>query len=90
MIDATVQAGVKRVYYTSLTFGQTREGQIENSTRFAVVLAHSDTEQYLKASGLMYTIIREGIYAESWPLYVGVWRYNVLLNPLTRQINDQA
>ena len=35
--------------------------------------AHKDTEAYLKASGLGYTIIREGIYSESYPLYFGFW-----------------
>ena len=33
--------------------------------------AHIDTEAYLKESGLTYTVIREGIYNESWPLYFG-------------------
>ncbi|KAI0765715.1 hypothetical protein BD413DRAFT_165327 [Trametes elegans] len=33
--------------------------------------AHIDTETYLKESGLTYTIIREGLYSESWPLYFG-------------------
>ncbi|KZT63041.1 hypothetical protein DAEQUDRAFT_742149, partial [Daedalea quercina L-15889] len=35
--------------------------------------AHLDTEAYLKKSGLTYTIIREGIYSESYPLYFGFW-----------------
>ncbi|TFY52959.1 hypothetical protein EVJ58_g9720 [Rhodofomes roseus] len=35
--------------------------------------AHLDTEAYLKQSGLTYTIIREGIYSESYPLYFGYW-----------------
>ena len=35
--------------------------------------AHWDTEKYLKQSGLTYTIIREGIYSESYPLYFGFW-----------------
>ncbi len=35
--------------------------------------AHLDTERYLKESGLTYTILREGIYSESYPLYFGFW-----------------
>lgn len=38
--------------------------------------AHIDTERYLKESGLTYTIIREGIYSESWPLYFGFFDAN--------------
>lgn len=34
---------------------------------------HLATEAYLKQSGVTYTVIREGIYSESWPLYVGFW-----------------
>ena len=40
----------------------------------AVMQAHLATEKYLKESGLTYTIIREGIYSESWPLYFGYWK----------------
>ena len=35
--------------------------------------AHIDTERYLRESGLTYTILREGIYSESYPLYFGFW-----------------
>lgn len=53
------------MYYTSLMFG--------SDSQAAVMQAHLDTERYLKESGLTYTIIREGIYSESWPLYFGYW-----------------
>jgi len=62
-IDAAKRAGVKHVYYTSLAFGT---GSVA-----AVMQAHLDTERYLKESGLTYTILREGIYSESYPLYFG-------------------
>jgi uncharacterized protein YbjT (DUF2867 family) len=62
-IDAAKKAGVKHVFYTSLAF--------EPSGGAAVFAAHRDTEAYLKKSGLTYTIIREGIYSESYPLYFG-------------------
>ncbi|KAI9061383.1 NmrA-like family protein [Trametes sanguinea] len=62
-IDAAKRAGVKHVYYTSLAFA--------GDSVAAVMQAHIDTERYLKASGLTYTIIREGIYSESYPLYFG-------------------
>ncbi|KZV63593.1 NAD(P)-binding protein [Peniophora sp. CONT] len=62
-IDAAKAAGIKRVVYTSLAFG--------GDSKAAVMRAHLDTEAYLKASGLEYTIVREGLYAESFPLYFG-------------------
>jgi uncharacterized protein YbjT (DUF2867 family) len=65
-IDAARAAGVAHVFYTSLAFAA---GADTSATE--VMQAHLDTEAYLKASGLVYTIVREGIYAESWPLYLG-------------------
>ncbi|KAI0031125.1 NAD(P)-binding protein [Vararia minispora EC-137] len=62
-IDAARAAGVRRVFYTSLAFG--------DSSSVAVMRAHLDTEAYLKQSGLAYTIIREGTYAEVAPLFFG-------------------
>ncbi|KAI0918899.1 hypothetical protein AcW1_003576 [Taiwanofungus camphoratus] len=62
-IDAARRCGIARVYYTSLAFGA---GSVA-----AVMQAHLDTEAYLRASGLAYTILREGIYSESFPLYLG-------------------
>ena len=65
-IDAAKRTGtIKRVYYTSLAFA--------GDSGAAVMRAHIDTEAYLKASGLAYTILREGIYSESYPLYFGFW-----------------
>ncbi|TFK85940.1 NmrA-like family protein [Polyporus arcularius HHB13444] len=64
-IDAAKRAGIKHVYYTSLAFA--------GDSVAAVMQAHIDTERYLKESGLTYTILREGIYSESYPLYFGFW-----------------
>lgn len=62
-IDAAKRAGVSHVYYTSLAFA--------SDSVAAVMRAHIDTERYLKESGLTYTVLREGIYSESYPLYLG-------------------
>ncbi|CAL1711250.1 unnamed protein product [Somion occarium] len=62
-IDAAKRVRVKHIYYTSLAFA--------SDSVATVMQAHIDTEAYLKQSGLTYTIIREGIYSESWPLYFG-------------------
>lgn len=63
-IDAAVKAGVKHVYYCSLLF--------QDNSKAGVMVAHNRTEDYLKGlRGIKYTIIREGLYNESWPLYFG-------------------
>ncbi|TBU46656.1 NmrA-like family protein [Dichomitus squalens] len=64
-IDAAKRVGIKHLYYTSLAFA--------SDSKAEVMQAHLDTEKYLKESGLTYTIIREGIYSESYPLYFGFW-----------------
>lgn len=62
-LEAAQQVGVQHVYYTSLAFA--------NPSLSRVMKAHERTEQYLKESSFTYTIIREGLYNESWPLYLG-------------------
>lgn len=65
-IDAAKTAGVKHIYYTSLAFG--------NPSHSGVMRAHIRTEDYLsKLDSPRYTIIREGLYNESWPLYLGYY-----------------
>jgi uncharacterized protein YbjT (DUF2867 family) len=66
-IDAAIKAGVKWIYYTSLAFGSDSEA--------GVMQAHLRTEAYLKSLNdkIKYTIIREGLYNESWPLYLGYY-----------------
>ncbi|PBP27888.1 hypothetical protein BUE80_DR001082 [Diplocarpon rosae] len=64
-IRAAVDAGVKHVYYTSLAFGP--------KSGAGVMRAHLRTEAFLKGlegEGLRVTVLREGIYNNSWPLYL--------------------
>ena len=63
-IEAAVRAGVGHVYYTSLLPGA--------GSAAYVMKAHLDTDtRDLKASGLPFTILRNGAYAEAWELYLG-------------------
>lgn len=63
-LDAARKAGVEHVYYTSLAFA--------NPSRSRVMKAHERTEAYLtRQDEVKWTIIREGLYSESWPLYLG-------------------
>lgn len=63
VLEAAVQVGVPHVYYTSLAF--------QNPSKSRVMTAHERTERWLKQAPLRYTLIREGLYNESWPLYFG-------------------
>ncbi|CAF1030638.1 unnamed protein product [Rotaria sp. Silwood1] len=62
-IDAAKNVGIKHILYTSLACGDTRETQI--------MIAPLDMEDLIKASGLKYTIIREGIYSEMFQSFIG-------------------
>jgi uncharacterized protein YbjT (DUF2867 family) len=65
-IRAATEAGVKHIYYTSLAFG--------SESKAGVMRAHLRTEGALKnMKGVKYTIIREGLYNESWGLYFGYY-----------------
>lgn len=66
-IDAAVKAGVKHIYYTSLGFG--------NPSKAGVMRAHIRTEKYLNEleGKVKSTVVREGLYNESWPLYFGYY-----------------
>ncbi|EME43969.1 hypothetical protein DOTSEDRAFT_130789 [Dothistroma septosporum NZE10] len=63
-LRAASKVGVEHVYYTSLAFA------IPSLSRVAV--AHERTEDYLHQhwNGKL-TVLREGLYNESWPLYLG-------------------
>lgn len=63
-IDAARAAGVGRVAYTSFV-----DPRPESPFPFAAI--HGDTEAYLKASGLPFTILRNGFYADNLMGFVG-------------------
>lgn len=69
-IDAAIQSGVKHIFYSSLGFA----GTYPDSLAF-VMQAHLDTERYLAQcaadiSGFTYTVVRQGLYTESYGLYL--------------------
>ncbi len=64
VLDAAVRDGVRHVVYTSLTGAGDHLG-------FA--LAHRATERLVRASGLPWTILRNGLYAE---LFGGLLRWS--------------
>lgn len=68
-IDAAIRSGVKHIFYTSLGFA----GNLTDDSVAHVMGAHLQTERYLSllTDKITYTSIREGLYSESFPLYLG-------------------
>lgn len=66
VIKAAVQAGVKHVIYTGIQ-------RKENSKWIIPMVTESDmaTEKALEESGLFYTIVRNNIYADVLPFFLG-------------------
>jgi NAD(P)H dehydrogenase (quinone) len=67
VIQAAKQAQVKHVVYTSFV----RKPAFEASAIAAFQQSHAETEQFLQASGLTYTILQNGIYLEMIPRLAG-------------------
>lgn len=57
-VDAAKRAGAKRLVYTSFV-------NASETSRFPFAWIHADTEAYIKASGLAYSILRNNQYAEN-------------------------
>lgn len=66
-VKAAKEAGVKHIVYTSF------EGKNETETSPIAFLAqsHIDTDNAIKASGLHYTILRNNLYLEVLPMFLG-------------------
>ena len=66
-ILAAKEAGVKHVIYTSYQ----RKTESANSHVALIADSHLHTEKVLKDSGLIYTILQDGLYAEVIPNFAG-------------------
>ncbi|WP_259070852.1 SDR family oxidoreductase [Mucilaginibacter sp. X4EP1] len=67
VVNAAKEAGVKHVVYTSYQ----RKNETDSSPIAFVAAGHLNTEAKLKASGLTYTILQHGIYADMVPIFAG-------------------
>ncbi|KQS35637.1 SDR family oxidoreductase [Pedobacter sp. Leaf194] len=67
VINAAKEAQVKQIIYTSFI----RKPHFEDSAIAAFQNSHVQTEEALKASGINYTILQNGIYLEMIPIFVG-------------------
>jgi NAD(P)H dehydrogenase (quinone) len=67
VVRAAIEAGVRQVVYTSF---QHKDDTTASPIAF-VAASHLRTEELLKASGLVYTILQHGIYADMIPIFAG-------------------
>lgn len=76
-IDAAIASGVSHVIYSSLGFGGLPSPNTPPTTVAQVMLAHIQTELYLASlhasnPSFNYSVIRQGLYSESFPIYTAV------------------
>jgi NAD(P)H dehydrogenase (quinone) len=67
VVAAAKDAGVKHIVYTSTV----RKDSSAGSPMYLVLEAHVKTEEWIKASGLTYTITQHNLYAEVVPFFAG-------------------
>lgn len=63
-VDAAVDAGVAHIVYVSF-FGASPK------STFTLARDHFHTEEHIKASGVAYTMLRDNLYLDVWPHFVG-------------------
>lgn len=67
VINAAKEAGVKHLVYTSFQ----RKNETESSPLWVVAQSHIQTENWLKASGMAYTILKNNLYMDFLPGFIG-------------------
>ncbi|WP_298307092.1 SDR family oxidoreductase [Flavobacterium sp.] len=67
IIEAAKEARVKHVVYTSFQ----RTNETETSPLWLVAQSHIQTEQWLKESDLEYTILKNNLYMDFLPAFIG-------------------
>ncbi|SJZ86761.1 SDR family oxidoreductase [Sediminibacterium ginsengisoli] len=67
VIDAAVEAGVKYVAYTGVSLKDVNTSVLKDAMQ-----SHTDTDEYLRNSGLTYTLLNNSLYADIIPMFTGV------------------
>lgn len=67
VINAAKEAGVKQIIYTSFQ----RRNETESSPIWIVAQSHIQTEKWLKESGVDYTILKNNLYMDYLPGFIG-------------------
>jgi NAD(P)H dehydrogenase (quinone) len=65
-VDAAKEAGVKHILYTGVSMQN-----IENSALNQIMGDHFDTEKHILESGLTYTFLRDNLYVDVIPMFIG-------------------
>lgn len=66
VVDAAKKAGVKHIVYTGITMEDVNTSAIKT-----LMGSHFETEDHIKESGLAYTFLRNSLYTDVIPMYVG-------------------
>jgi len=66
VVNAAKKAGVKHIVYTGVSLKD-----VDSSATKELMESHFQTEDYIKASGLTYTFMRNTLYTDVIPMYVG-------------------
>lgn len=66
-INAAKEAGVKHIIYTS----GFRKNETDTSPVAFLIRQHSETEKFIRASGISYTFLLNGLYADVLPGFLG-------------------
>ncbi|SEM58659.1 NAD(P)H dehydrogenase (quinone) [Chitinophaga rupis] len=67
VVNAAKAAGVQHLVYTSVE----RRTDSENSPLSIILSSHFHTEKVIKASGIPYTMLRNNIYLDMLPMFLG-------------------
>lgn len=67
VVNAAKEAGVKHIVFTSFE----RNNETETSPIFLLATAYIETEKLIKSSGIGYTFLRNSLYAEVLPMFMG-------------------
>jgi NAD(P)H dehydrogenase (quinone) len=67
VINAAKEAGVKHLIYTSFQ----RKNESDTSPLWIVAQSHIQTEKWLKESGINYTILKNNLYMDFLPAFIG-------------------
>ncbi len=66
-VKAAKEAGVKYIMYTSFE----RKNETDSSPIVFVAKTHLETEKNIKATGIPYTILRNNLYMDFIPMFIG-------------------
>lgn len=66
VVDAAKAAGAQHILYTGVTMTD-----IQVSPLKPLLISHFETEDYIRASGLTYTFLRNSLYMEVLPMFLG-------------------